>query len=241
MFVRCIGTGSSGNCYALYDNDGKILLLDLGLARKQILRGIEFNVSDVVGAVVSHEHGDHAKAVKDFENMGIPLFAPYKSLEPMSFKDGSQVKVQAFDLTDKNGKFMHTNNDGSECPCYGFLIEHEDMGKILYITDTELVKWRFSGINHILISCNYQKKYISDSAKRTHVLRGHMELETVKEFIKVNKSNALRTVILCHLSGDSADPEECLAEVQNVVGEGVKCVVSTSGLEVELRESGCPF
>lgn len=57
MFVRCIGTGSSGNCYALYDNVGKILLLDLGLARKQILRGIDFNVSDVVGCVVSHEHG----------------------------------------------------------------------------------------------------------------------------------------------------------------------------------------
>lgn len=235
MFVRCIGTGSKqGNCYALYDNDGKILLLDLGLARKEILKGIDFNVSDVVGAVVSHGHGDHAKAVKDFENMGIPVFAPYKSLEPMSFKDGSQVKVQAFDLTDKNGKFMHTNNDGSECPCYGFLIEHEDMGKMLYITDTELVKWRFSGINHILISCNYQKKYISDSAKRNHVLRGHMELETVKDFIKANKSNVLRTVILCHLSGDSADPAECLSEVQKVIGEGVKCICAAAGETVEL-------
>jgi len=152
----------------------------------------------------------------------------------MSFKDGSQVKVQAFDLTDKNGKFMHTNNDGSECPCYGFLIEHEDMGKMLYITDTELVKWRFSGDTHILISCNYQKKYISDSAKRTHVLRGHMELETVKEFIKANKSNALRTIILCHLSQENADPNKMLAEVQNVVGEGVKCVVAVAGGTVEL-------
>lgn len=236
MFVRCIGTGSSGNCYALYDNDGKILLLDLGLARKEILKGIDFNVSDVVGAVVSHGHGDHAKAVKDFENMGIPVFAPYKSLEPMSFKDGSQVKVQAFDLTDKNGKFMHTNNDGSECPCYGFLIEHDGMGKMLYITDTELVKWRFSGINHILISCNYQKKYISDSVKRTHVLRGHMELETVKEFIRANKSNVLRTIVLCHLSGDSCNAEECLAEVQKVAGEGVKCVAAKAWLEVELSQ-----
>lgn len=241
MFVRCIGTGSSGNCYALYDNDGKILLLDLGLARKQILRGIGFDVSNVVGCVVSHEHGDHAKSVKDFENMGIPIFAPYRSLEPMSFKDCSKFKVQAFDLTDKNGKFMHTNNDGSECPCYGFLIEHEDMGKMLYITDTELVKWRFSGINHILISCNYQKKYISDSAKRNHVLRGHMELETVKDFIKANKSSDLRTVILCHLSGDSCNAEECLADVQKVVGESVSVVVAHKGLEIELKESRCPF
>lgn len=231
--LKTIATGSSGNCYALM-NGNEIFLLDLGVSEKVIKKAIDFRISDVVGAVVSHGHSDHAKAVKDFENMGIPIFAPYRSLEPMSFKDGSQVKVQAFDLTDKNGKFMHTNNDGTECPCYGFLIEHEDMGKLLYITDTELVKWRFSGINHILISCNYQKKYISDSAKRNHVLLGHMELETVKDFIKANKSNALRTVVLCHLSQESADPEECLADLQNVVGEGVNVVVAEAGKEVEL-------
>lgn len=233
LMLKTIATGSSGNSYALM-NDKEILLLDLGVSEKVIKKAIDFRISDVVGAVVTHSHLDHAKAVKDFENMGIPVFAPYKSLEPMSFKDGSQVKVQAFDLTDKNGKFMHTNNDGSECPCYGFLIEHEDMGKMLYITDTELVKWRFSGINHILISCNYQKKYISDSAKRNHVLRGHMELETVKGFIKANKSNALRTVILCHMSGDSCNAEECLSEVKKVVGEGVKCVCAAAGETVEL-------
>lgn len=56
MFIRCIGSGSSGNSYALYDNN-KILLLDLGMSRKDILRGINFNVSDVVGCLISHEHG----------------------------------------------------------------------------------------------------------------------------------------------------------------------------------------
>lgn len=173
--------------------------------------------------------------------MGIPVFS-HKDMgidfegehEERKHIRYGKFDIDAFALTDMNGKFMHTNNDGSECPCYGFLIEHEDMGKMLYITDTELVKWRFSGINHILVSCNYQKKYISDSAKRAHVLRGHMELETVKNFIKANKSNTLRTVILCHLSGDSADPEECLSEVQKVVGEGVKCVCATAGETVEL-------
>lgn len=240
MNLRCLGSGSSGNCYLL-SSETETLILDCGLPIRGIKKGLDWDISKVVGVLCTHSHLDHSKAVKDFENMGIPVFAPYKSLEPMSFKDGSRVRVQAFDLTDKNGKFMHTNNDGSECPCYGFLIEHEDMGKMLYITDTELVKWRFSGINHILISCNYQKKYISDSAKRNHVLRGHMELETVKDFIKANKSNALRTVILCHLSGDSTDPEECLSEVQNVVGEGVSVLVAHKGLEAELKESRCPF
>lgn len=245
--LKTIATGSSGNSYALMNNK-EILLIDLGVSEKVIKKAIDFRISDVVGALVSHGHSDHKKSVKDFENMGIPVFS-HKDME-IDFEGEHEERkhirygnfdINAFALTDKNGKFMHTNNDGSECPCYGFLIEHEGMGKLLYITDTELVKWRFSGINHILISCNYQKKYISDSAKRNHVLRGHMELETVKEFIKSNKSNALRTVILCHLSGDSCNAEECLAEVQNVVGEGVNVVVANKGLEVELKESRCPF
>lgn len=247
LICKTITTGSSGNSYALM-NDNEILLLDLGVSEKVIKKAVDFRISDVVGAVVSHGHGDHAKAVKDFGNIGMPVFS-HKDME-VDFEGEHEERkhirygnfdINVFALTDMNGKFMHTNNDGSECPCYGFLIEHEDMGKMLYITDTELVKWRFSGINHILISCNYQKKYISDSAKRTHVLRGHMELETVKDFIKANKSNVLRTVILCHLSSDSANPEECLAEVQNVVGDGVNVVVARKGLEVELKESRCPF
>lgn len=241
MFIRCIGSGSSGNSYALYDDNNKILLLDLGVSAKEIKRAIDFRISDMVGAVVSHGHSDHSKSVEDFEKMGIPVFAPYKSLESMDFDDW-QGTIQAIDLTDLNGRWMHTNADGSECPCYGFLITHPDMERLLYITDTELVKWRFKDINHILISCNYQSKYIDcDEAKRNHVLRGHMELETVKEFIKANNSNALRNVILCHLSRDNANADEMVAEVQKVVPQANVCVAER-GLEVDLRQADeCPF
>lgn len=240
MNLRCMGSGSSGNCYLL-STETETLVLDCGLSIREIKRGLNWDISKVAGVLCTHAHLDHAKAVKDFENMGIPVFS-HKDME-IDFEGEHEERkhirygnfdINAFSITDKNGKFMHTNNDGSECPCYGFLIEHEDMGKLLYITDAELVKWRFSGINHILISCNYQKKYISDSSKRNHVLRGHMELETVKDFIRANKSNSLRTVILCHLSQDSANPEECLSEVQNVAGEGVKCVCASAGETVEL-------
>ena len=173
--------------------------------------------------------------------MGIPVFKPYENKEPINL-NGWNGTIQAFDLTDKDGKFMHTNADGSECPCYGFLITHPDLGRMLYITDTELVKWRFKDINHILISCNYQKKYIEDEnlAKRNHVFRGHMELETVKEFIKANNSDSLQSIILCHLSNDNANPKECKEEVEKVA----KCpvYVARKGLEVELRNRNeCPF
>ena len=239
MKLKCLGSGSSGNCYLL-STETETLILDCGIPIIEIKKGLNFDLSKVVGCVVTHSHKDHSLSAKDFENMGIPVFKPYENKEPINL-NGWNGTIQAFDLTDKDGKFMHTNADGSECPCYGFLITHPDLERMLYITDTELVKWRFKDINHILISCNYQKKYIDDEnlAKRNHVFRGHMELETVKEFIKANNSDSLQNIILCHLSNDNSNPEECKAEVEKVA----KCpvYVAGKGLEVELKESGCPF
>lgn len=56
MVAKCIGTGSSGNCYALKDKNGKILLLDCGLPLKEIKAGIDFQVSNLVGCVITHSH-----------------------------------------------------------------------------------------------------------------------------------------------------------------------------------------
>ncbi len=224
MFVRCIGTGSSGNCYALYDNAGKVLLLDLGLARKEILKGIDFNVSDVVGAVVSHGHGDHAKAVKDFENMGIKVWKPFSERNLTDRMKFEGFSVQCFPLPH------------NRVANFGFYIK-ADGQKTLYLTDYEYCRFNFKSlqVNHVLIECNYQQELVSrDLVNYEHKIRGHASLETCKSFIAANKTNALRTVVLCHMGTETTIVEECLAEVQKVVGEGVKCVCAVAGLETEL-------
>lgn len=241
MKLKCLSSGSCGNCYTLTADDGETLLLDVGIPIIDIKRGLGWNVKSVVGAIVTHHHKDHSQSVVDLEVMGIPVFKPYENFEPMAIGRG-KWKIQSFDLTTLDGKWTHTNADGTECPCYGFLITNPEMGKLLYVTDTEFVKWRFADVNHILISCNYQKKYIDDEnvAKRNHVLRGHMELETVKDFVLANKTDSLQNVILCHLSRDNANAEEMVEEVQKVV----KCpvYVAEKGLEVDLKKGDeCPF
>lgn len=58
MFMKIISTGSqSGNCYALISDSGKILILDFGCEPKRILKDISYKISNVVGALLSHEHG----------------------------------------------------------------------------------------------------------------------------------------------------------------------------------------
>lgn len=242
MKLKCLGSGSSGNCYLLTADNGETLLLDAGLPIMDIKRGLNWNIKCVVGAICTHTHKDHSLSVLELEYIGIPVFKPYESLEPMEIGlTGGQI--MAFDLTTLDGKWTHTNADGTECPCYGFLITHPEIGKLLYITDTEFCKWRFADVNHILISCNYQKKYIDDEnvAKRNHVFRGHMELGTVKDFVMANKTDSLQNVILCHLSRDNAEPSECVAEVKKIAPLA-NVDVAQGGKEWILRNGKeCPF
>ena len=147
--------------------------------------------------------------------------------------------MQGFELTDKTGKFMHTNADGSECPCYGFLISHQEMGRLLYITDTELVKWRFKNVNQILVEANYSKEIIQqENPNYEHVCRGHMELGTTLEFLKVNKGPDLRNVVLLHLSNDNSDAEMFVARAKEVVGMA-DVYVADKEMEIELNKE--PF
>lgn len=241
MKLHCIATGSSGNCYTLTSDSGETLILDCGIPIREIKKGLNWNIKDVVGVLCTHQHLDHSKSLKDFKVMGIPVFAPYISLEPMAI--GKQYRIQTFDLTTVDGRWTHTNADGSECPCYGFLITHPEMGKMIYITDTELIKWRFKYINHILLGVNYDKDLIDrdDAGKTNHVFRGHLSIDAACDFVKVNCSDALQNVIMCHLSSENAD-KGWFIEKMGKVACGANVSVAEPNVTWTLRNpSKCPF
>ena len=241
MTLKCIGSGSTGNCYLLTSNSGETLILDCGIPIKEIKKGLDWNIKDVVGVLCTHRHQDHSKSVKDFETMGIPIFAPYISCEPMEI--GKEFTIKAFDLTTADGRFTHTNSDGSECPCYGFLIAHKEMGRMLYITDCEVIKWRFKDIDHILLGVNYDKDMVdwSNPAKNSHVLRGHLEIGTACDFVKANYSDRLQNVIMCHLSSENADSDSFIEKMKKVAC-WANVDVAAAGKSWDLKNpSECPF
>ena len=51
--LRVIGSGSSGNAYILQCNN-ETLLIELGMAWKNILKGLNYKIDDVAGCIVSH-------------------------------------------------------------------------------------------------------------------------------------------------------------------------------------------
>lgn len=178
--------------------------------------------------------GDHAKYVVEYEKAGIPVFKPYDGMKDMGLKKGAGFKMQAFPNQSKDGHWFHGNSNGTECPCYGFYLQHPDIGSLVYITDTECIRWRFSEVNHILAEANYSKDLISDiPQKRRHVLTGHMEIDTTCGFLEKNRSPALQNVILLHLSGDSADAEDFKDKAERAVNCPV--YVARKGLSVSMN------
>ena len=244
MKLTCLGSSSAGNCYLLQADSGEKLILDCGISIKEIKKGLNWDITSVVGCVVSHAHGDHNKSLKDLESMGIPVFAPYiipHISHNTTFRKGGFV-VQTFELTTVDGRWTHTNADGEPCPIFGFLITHKEMGKLLYITDCEVIKWRFKGINHILLGVNYDKDLVdTDNPKANHVFRGHLSIDTACDFVKANDSDSLQNVIMCHLSAENSDKDSFIGKMKNAVN-GANVDVAEPGKSWILRKGDeCPF
>lgn len=241
MKLTCLGSSSAGNCYLLQADNGETLILDCGIPIKEIKKGLNWNVKDVVGTICTHRHQDHSKSVADIRNMGIRVFNPALDifLDVVHFGD---FKIRPFDLTTVDGRWTHTNADRTECPCYGFLIAHKEMGRMLYITDTELIKWRFKDINHILLGVNYDKDLVdTGNPKVNHVFRGHLSIDTACDFVKANDSDSLQNVIMCHLSSENADKNSFVAKMKNSVN-GANVDVAEQGKSWILRKGDeCPF
>lgn len=242
MKLKCIATGSSGNCYTITSNSGETLILDCGIPIKEIKKGLNWNVKDVVGVLCTHKHLDHSKSVEDFEAMGIQILAPYLGDSRKPMKMGG-FTVKPFDLTTIDGIWTHTDANGEPCPIYGFLITHKEMGRMLYITDTNLIKWRFKDINHILLGVNYDKDLIDrdNTGKANHVFRGHLSIDTACDFVKANNSKELQNVVMCHLSKNNADKDLFIEKMKSAV-PNANVDVAEQGKEWLLQNPNeCPF
>lgn len=242
MRLKCLGSSSAGNCYLLTSESGETLILDCGIPIKEIKKCLNWNIMGIQGAVCTHCHRDHSLSLADLRNIGIDVF--YPSVDPnVGVVNFGSFRVQSFDLTTLDGRCTHTNADGSECPCYGFLITHPEMGRMIYATDTELIKWKFKGINHILLGVNYDKDLIDneDSAKVNHVYRGHMSIDTACDFVKANYSDSLQNVIMCHLSAENADSDSFIEKMKKVA-KNANVDVAFAWKSWDLKNpSECPF
>ena len=219
MKLIVAGSGSSGNSYIL-TNGEEALVLDAGLPFMTVKKALDFNVRCIKGVVVTHSHGDHAKYAREYEEVGIPVWKPYEDENLRQSRQLGSFTIRSFEA-------VHN------VPCVGYLIQHEEIGRMLYVTDTEYVPFRFKGLSTMLIEMNYSDEYIDRNAvKFRHVLQGHLEKQTALDCIRANMNENLVHIILCHLSPDGSNEIEFMEAVKGIVPGYVTVDVARPGLTV---------
>lgn len=233
MELKILGSSSKGNCYLL-DNGKEALVIECGITFKEVQKAVNFDVSRIKGAIVSHEHGDHAKHVENFIQARIPVYmstgtlhevvkkfkSPY--LSPLMMEAGCIVKIGNFKV-----QAFDTQHDAAEP--FGFLIYHPECGMVLFATDTYYLHYTFAKLNNILIECNYRQDILDANvesgllpkALRARTIKSHMEFETCKEALLANDLSKVNNIVLIHLSDGNSNENEFKQGIQMATGKTV--------------------
>lgn len=227
--VKPLASSSAGNAYRVSDGT-TTLLLDAGIRFSDIRRGLDFRVSELAGCLITHEHGDHVKAAADIMRAGIDLYASAGTLESARLSGHRAIAVRSreqFTIGTWTILPFEVEHDVSEP--LGFLLANQAGEKLLFATDTYYIRYRFPGLTHIMVECNYSARILDENiaagrvpvTMKKRLIRSHFSLENVKEFLKANDLNRVEGIWLLHLSDSNSDEALFKREIQQFTGKQV--------------------
>ena len=235
MELVVLGSSSKGNCY-LFKAGSKAkeecLVLEAGISFTAVKKALNFNLNSVVGVLCSHRHGDHAKYLDKFAEAGIKVYANADVIEHLA--DTSKVfckAVKGMDCFSVGGFRVYVIPMLHDVPCVGYMIEHKEMGKLLFATDTYAIRYRVAGINHFMIEANYNDEVLNENIEkgtaplfmRERLMTSHMEAGNtasyLKECLKNGEDKRVKGIYLIHLSDNNSDAEMCVKKVAAATGK----------------------
>lgn len=243
MQLSVFSTGSIGNCYALEDDNGDIVLLDVGISMNAICKGLKFDLSRVVGALCTHFHNDHSKACKDMLNRGIPVYMSRGTSEALGgigqiLKHGTMTEYAKFNVGNWKVLPFAVEHDAPEP--VGFLLS-QGPHKILYATDTYYLKYKFTGLTSIIVECNYCNEILAQNieagklpvALKNRLLHSHFSLDNVKKFLAACDLSKCVKIVLVHLSDGNSNQEQMEREISKQTG--IETIAAEAGMTIDFN------
>lgn len=216
-------SSSAGNLYKLVSG-GSTLMLECGLPIRDIKQYFHFDFSRVEGCLLTHAHLDHSKAAKDIMAAGVDLYCSQGTIDALGLV-GHRLHAVRGQESFKSGQWTILPFD-VEHDCkepLGYLIASGE-NKMIFATDTYFIRWRFKGLTHIAIECNYSKDLLPSDlnfTRKKRLMESHMGLHTCLDFFRANDMSSVREIHLLHLSDDHSDERLFETEVQKITGKPV--------------------
>lgn len=229
MKINVIASGSKGNACIVEHGIGK-LLIDAGIRIKRIGEALRHRTADLDGALISHEHMDHAKAVKELMRLGVDCYMSQGTAEALSL-NGHRIHIIAAKRQLRIGPWtvlpIDLVHDAAEP--LGFLVAIDD-SKLLYAIDTAYIPYTFKDITHIMLECNFSLDILRERqaagtlpiAMKRRLMQSHMSIDTVKRFLDANDLSKVQEIWLLHLSDSHSDEAQFKSDIQKLTGKVVK-------------------
>lgn len=223
--IRTFGSSSAGNGYLLIDGDSQ-LLLEAGIHPR---RTKEIEWEKVAGMIITHEHNDHAKYAKEYLKRGRfnihstrGTASKLKGVE--SYRVNEHNYQEPFQIEQWRILTFRIEHDAAEPS--GYLIQTPSGKKVLFVTDTYYIRYKFKGVTHYMVECNYSSEILAnnranesiDYHQYNRILRSHFELNNLIEFLKASDLSQAESIHLLHLSDRNSDENEFIDRVQEATG-----------------------
>lgn len=228
MKLKVLGSSSAGNCYVL-DNGNEALILEAGVAFAKVKKALGFNLRKVAGCLITHQHNDHAKYIRNVVECGITTLALPEVWTAKQIESSRAVAVQPYKGY-KLGRFKVLPFPAChDVPCVGYHIIHPDCGRMLFLTDSCDCLQIFPQLNHLLIECNYSTFNLLEAVNKGYTLKSqierlpnsHMELDTCKRVLSEHDLSHVQEIVLLHLSEQNSDREHFISTIERQTGKVV--------------------
>lgn len=239
MVLKVLGSSSQGNCYIL-ENKNEALIIEAGVRFIEVKKALGFDIRKVSGCLITHQHNDHAKYIKAMVESGFPTLA-LEEVWTAKGVTGSRAYCIERGKGYRFGRFKVLPFDAChDVPCVGYLIDHPETGRIMFLTDSCMCEYVFPGLNQIMIECNYSDAKLVEAinagrtlpSQRERLMTSHMELNTCKGFLCANDLTNVANIVLLHLSDNNSDEKNFVSEIERQTGKVV--YAAHTGLEIEL-------
>lgn len=226
MTFTALASSSAGNAYIVDDMETR-LLLECGLPYKKLKKLSGFSVSQFAGCLVSHEHKDHAKAVKELIKDGMTLYMSEGTADALETEGVELISpMEQFNVGSLDIVPFATFHDAAEP--LGFLIKSRVDGDVLaFATDTVNLRYKFPGLTILAIEANYDKAILERCEKmpekvRHRITNSHMEIDTLCDYLRSLDLSCCREIHLLHLSDATSHEGHFINKISRLVPENVK-------------------
>lgn len=247
MKLHVISSSSAGNCCVL-ESAASALVIECGATPETMFARTGIEARKLVGAIVTHEHGDHAEHIGKYADRAIDVYASRGTLAACRIDKTHRAHAlrskQSVEVGDFIVRAFDVEHDAAEP--FGYIIEHEECGQVLFATDTHYIRYNFKPrqLNHILIEANYSPQELEDRIARgainpsqaARVRTSHLSIDAACEMVKANETAALSTVVLLHLSAANSLADAFAAQMRKTA-RFARVFVADKGLVVELNRN----